>query len=90
MTTPAEKLDFNIESDDIDCEENDRILELENALKKATTRLREQIIINNQNEKIISSLEKQIINNYDSDSSCTAFMIATAMCFTPMVISWFL
>ena len=56
-------MDFNIESDDETVKKMKNI-RTENALKKATID-REQIIINNQNEKIISSLEKQIINNYE-------------------------
>ena len=67
-----------------------RIRNLEKKLEETQNRLYLHISINQQNQKMISSLEKQIINNSDSSSSCTAFIIGLTMCFTPIVISWFL
>ena len=69
---------------------NTRIRNLEKKLEETQNRLYLHISINQQNEKMISSLEKQIINNYDSSSSCTAFIIGLTMCLTPILISWFL
>tara|TARA_B100001093_G_scaffold100297_1_gene92395 strand:- start:755 stop:1012 length:258 start_codon:yes stop_codon:yes gene_type:complete len=66
-----------------------RIKRLEKKLEETQKRLYLHISINQQNQEIISSLERQIINNYDSGSSCTAFIIGVTMCFTPIVISWF-
>lgn len=57
----------------------DKINILENELSRTKHKLSEQIILNKKQLNIISSLEKQIINQFDHDSSFTTLFIAIIM-----------